>query len=475
MIHVRFRAALQALVLLLLIAACAATTSRSQDGTTAARTSRLATGSTVPTMVHQAAQPLSGAIHDYDPLLTLIGDARFVLLGEATHGTHEFYRERARITRRLIEEKGFTAIAIEGDWTDAERVNRYVRAISDDMSAEQALADFTRFPQWMWGNTDVRDFVQWLQAYNAALPMSVPRVGFYGLDLYSLFRSADAAVYSLEQVDPQAAYRARQRYQCFAPFRDDPLAYGRSVASGHVASCESAAVQQLNELHELQQLQQWNATLTPPLAPTHDDILFSALQNARVVKNAEAFYRTLHTGEDSTWNLRDRHMADTLDELFAAMDVPGRPAKIVVWAHNTHVGDARATQLGESGEWNVGQLMRERYEDHAVLVGFTTYTGTVMAASAWDAPGEQKQVRAALAESYAGHFHDVGIGDFLLLLRGRGNLTAALGEPRLERAIGVVYLPQTERWSHYFEARLSQQFDAVIHWDVTRAVEPLKP
>jgi erythromycin esterase-like protein len=399
--------------------------------------------------------------------MQLIGDAQFVLLGESTHGTHEFYRERTRITQRLVKEKGFTAVAIEGNWPDAERVDRYIRGASSDTRPEQALANFTDFPRWMWGNAEVRDFVQWLRTYNEALPQPKQHIGFYGMDLYSLARSTDAVVAALKHVDIQAAQRARQRYQCFAPFQADPIDYGRAAAKGDVL-CQDAASQQLEDI---QQLMRRHMTT---LATADTSELFSALHNARVVKSAEAYYRMLFTGGSSTWNLRDEHMTDTVDALGTQNDARARPRKVVVWAHNTHTGDASATELGENGEWSLGQLMRERHGDNVVLIGFTTHSGTVIAASAWDKPGEIKDVRPALPESYAGHFHDLGFGNALLPLRDRGDVAAGLNEPRLQRAIGVVYLPQTERQSHYFTARLSQQFDAVIHWDVTRAIEPLE-
>jgi erythromycin esterase-like protein len=466
MMLVGLRGIIQTLVLLVYIAAYAIAGSMPQA--TIAEQPARGTSSMAAASLEQAARPLTGGARDYDPLIDRIGNAQFVLLGEATHGTHEFYQERARITQRLVQEKGFTAIAIEGDWSDAERVNRYVRRMSGDMSAEQALADFTRFPEWMWANAEMRDFVQWLRVYNNGLPPTHPRVGFYGLDLYNLVASADAVVRSLERLDPQAAFRARQRYQCFAPFRDDPFAYGRAVASRRVESCEHAAAEQLQELSE------WPSSPRAHVVQTHPEDRYSLLQHARVVKNAEAYYRKSFTGEVSTWNLRDQHMAETIDALGSALDAQGRPTRVVAWAHNTHVGDMRATEYGESGMLNVGQLMRERHPDQVVLAGFTTYHGTVIAASAWDEPGVRKDVKPALAESYAGRFHATGIGNFLLLLGG-DELTASINEPRLQRAIGVIYLPETERASHYFEARLSQQFDAVIHWDQTRAVEPLNP
>ncbi len=420
-------------------------------------------------LVREIALPLTGATQDYDPLMELIGDAQFVLLGEASHGTHEFYRERAEITRRLIEEKGFSAVAIEGDRANTDRVNRYIHRSSADSSAEQALADFDDFPEWMWRNADVRNLVEWLRDYNAGLPANARRVGFYGLDLYGLFESADAVVHHLERLDPAAAERARRRYRCFAEFRNDPAAYGGASASRSGSSCAEPAREQLEEL------QQRATESGLYLDPARKDDFFAAVEHARVVQNGEEYFRTAYGGGGSSWNLRDQHMVEMLEALAAHYGAGGKPGKVVAWAHNTHMGDASATELGESGEWNVGQLMRERHADRVVLVGFTTYTGTVMAAANWGMPGELKDVRPALPDSYSGLFHETGIGDFLLPLRGRAELAEALGEPRLERAIGVIYRPETERASHYFHARLSRQFDAVIHLDVTRAVEPLGP
>ena len=420
-------------------------------------------------LVREIALPLTGATQDYDPLMELIGDAQFVLLGEASHGTHEFYRERAEITRRLIEEKGFSAVAIEGDRANTDRANRYVHSAGADDNAEQALADFDDFPEWMWRNADVRDLVEWLRDYNADLPATTHRPGFYGLDLYELFESAKAVVRHLERLDPAAAERARGRYRCFARFRDDPAVYGGESASRAGSSCEEPAREQMEELQEKA------AMPGLYLDPAREDDFFAAVQHARVVQNGEEYYRTVYGGGGSGWNLRDQHMVEMLESLAEHFDASGKPGKVVAWAHNTHVGDATATELGESGEWNVGQLMRERHDDRVVLVGFTTYTGVVLAAANWGMPGELKDVRPALPESYSGLFHETGIGDFLLPLRGRDELAEALGEPRLERAIGVIYRPETERASHYFNARLSRQFDAVIHFDVTRAVEPLGP
>jgi erythromycin esterase-like protein len=384
---------------------------------------------------------------DYDQLLERAAAARFVLLGEASHGTHEFYRERAEITKRLIEEQQFTAVAVEGDWPDAYRVNRFVRGESDDVDAEEALSDFRRFPAWMWRNTDVVDFVTWLRDWNDDLPAGGPKVGFYGLDLYSLYTSMEAVVRYLEEIDPEAAVRARERYSCFDHFNRDPQVYAYETQFGGSMPCEPQAVAQLVELRETAQ---------------REEDHFYAEQNARLVVNAEEYYRSVFRAGAESWNLRDSHMAETLEALVAYLD-----AKVVVWAHNSHVGDARATQLGQRGELNIGQLVRERHGGESLLVGFTTYTGTVTAASNWGGPAERKRVRRALEGSWEEAFHRTGAPSFVLL-------PAAVEGRRLERAIGVIYRPETERLSHYFEAKLGDQFDAVIHIDETRAVQPLE-
>jgi erythromycin esterase-like protein len=416
--------------------------------------------------IHEAARPLTGSATDYDALLEMIGEARVVLLGEASHGTHEFYRERARITRRLIKEKGFAAVAVEADWPDAYRVNRWIRDVSEDHTALEALGGFERFPRWMWRNRDVLEFVEWLRRHND-FQGAEKRVGFYGLDLYSLFSSIEAVIGFLDKVDPEAAQRARYRYSCFEDFGEDIQAYGYAAEFGLTRSCEDQAVQQLVDL------QRQAAELSRRDGRIPQDEFFYAEQNARLVKNSEEYYRTMFRGRVSSWNLRDRHMAETLEALITHFDRRGGRSKVVVWEHNSHIGDARATAMGESGEWNVGQLSRERFGDDVVLVGFSTYRGTVTASSDWDAPAERKRVRPGMPGSWEALFHGVGVSDFLLPMAGNSQLAEALNEVRLERAIGVIYRPETERLSHYFEARLPQQFDAVIHYDVTRAVEPL--
>ena len=335
-------------------------------------------------------QPLHGTADDYDRVLARAGSARFVLLGEASHGTHEFYRQRALITQRLIAEHGFDAVAVEADWPAAYRVNRYVRGGGDDGASIEALRDFRGFPAWMWRNADVLNFVGWLRAHNDARTPP-DRAGFYGLDLYSLHESMEAVVAYLDKVDPEAARRARERYACFESFPDDPQAYGYAAGLDVTVSCEDEVVGQLLELRRrAADLAQRDGRVAP-------DEFFDAEQNARTVRNAEHYYRTMLRGHVESWNLRDRHMADTLEAVVADLERRGGPAKVVVWAHNSHLGDARATEMGQRGELNVGQLVRERHGTEALLVGFTTYAGTVTAASDWGAAAERKHVRPALA------------------------------------------------------------------------------
>lgn len=419
-------------------------------------------------VVHEAAHRLVGEMTDYDPLMKLIGNARLVLIGEASHGTHEFYRERAQITKRLIKEKGFTAVAVEADWPDAYRVNRYVRGLGTDTDGVEALSGFKRFPSWMWRNADVLDFVGWLRTYNDDLPPAATKVGFYGLDLYSLHTSMEAVLDYLDRIDPEAAQRARARYACFDHFGKDEQAYGYATGLGISESCEDEVVGQLLELYQNSAEYAWrDGRFTP-------DEHFFAMQNARLVMNAERYYRSMFRGRISSWNLRDAHMVETLESLLVFLRTQDSHSKIVVWEHNSHLGDARATRMGQEGEWNVGQLVRERHAGDARLIGFTTYQGTVTAASNWDQPAERKRVRPALDGSYEALFHEVDIPRFLLTFGKTDDATAALHEPLLERAIGVIYRPETERASHYFQAHLSAQFDAVLHFDETRAVEPLE-
>jgi len=401
----------------------------------------------------------------------IVGDARVVLIGESSHGTAEFYRARAEITKWLIEEKGFCAVAAEADWPDAYRVNRYVRGLGGDASADDALKSFERFPAWMWRNTVVRDFVEWLHARNARRRATDDRqTGFYGLDLYSLHRSMQEVIDYLEKVDPAAAVRARKRYACFDhTSADDGQAYGFAAAFGAGLSCERQAIEQLVDL---QRNALDYARRDGLLA---EDEAFYAKQNALTVRNAEAYYRAMFGGRVTSWNLRDRHMAATLQALIAHLERHGdHEARVVVWAHNSHVGDARATELGSDGQLTLGQLVREHYGEQSRLIGFTTYTGTVTAASTWGGPAERKPIVPALNGSVEALFHESGKDEFLV----SPVISRAAAEPldvvRLSRAIGVIYSPATERQSHYYHVRPGDQFDAIIHIDTTTALEPLE-
>jgi len=422
--------------------------------------------------VRDNAKRLTGGLLDYDALLEMAGDRNFVLLGEASHGTHEFYAMRADITRRLIEELGFDAVIVEGNWPDVYRINRFVRNLSDYDAADEApadaLAEFTRFPRWMWRNREVERFIAWLRTHNEGL-RNEERAGMYGLDLYSLHRSAAAVIEYLERVDPPAAERARERYSCL-DHRGDPQLYGYSASMGAsmnlTQACAEAAVAQLRELLDAR------AGILKSDGMAAEDEQFVAESNARVVKNAEQYYRGMFSSRVNTWNLRDQHMADTLFELHRHLSAQrGRPAKIAVWAHNSHLGDARATQASRRGELNLGQLARERAGNKVLLVGFTTYTGHVTAAHDWDAPAEHRWVRPALKGSIEHLFERSGFDRFFLALNRPHE--DGLRESALQRAIGVIYRPETERQSHYFNVSLAAQFDAVFHLDETSALEPL--
>ena len=435
-------------------------------------TARLRIAETPAEVVERCAVDAPAGVPPAEALEEIIGDARVVLIGESSHGTAEFYRARAEITKWLIEEKGFCAVAAEADWPDAYRVNRYVRGLGHDASPEEALRGFERFPAWMWRNTVVRDFVDWLHAHNSRLRGQDRRqTGFYGLDLYSLHRSMREVIDYLDTMDPVAAARARQRYACFDHTSADyGQAYGYAAAFGAGLSCEREAIEQLVEL---QRNAVEYARRDGLLA---EDELFYAQQNAQTVRNAEGYYRAMFGTRVTSWNLRDRHMAQTLDALLAHLDrhPDGRPARIVVWANNSHVGDARATEVGADGQLTLGQLAREQHGSAVRLIGFTTYTGTVTAASRWGGIAERKVVRPALNGSVEELFHEVERSEFLI----SPMLSRAAAEPldmvRLGRAIGVIYLPDTERQSHYYHVRPGEQFDALIHLDRTTALEPLE-
>lgn len=413
-------------------------------------------------LVRQGAQVLVDDDHDYDALLAMVGQRTFVLLGEATHGTHEFYAMRADITRRLVVEKAFDAVAVEGDWPDVHRLDRYVRGDPGD-SLDASFADFQRFPSWMWRNDDVRDFIAWLHASNALLH-EAGRVGFHGMDLYSLYRSAEEVVAYLERVDPDQAEVARRIYACLDHVRE-PQEYAYAAAHGLRPDCREGATRLLADLRRKAPL------YLAGDGPEARDAQFVAERNAHVVRNAERYYREMFGGRIHTWNLRDAHMVDTLLALHAHLRGEGRPGRIVVWAHNSHLGDARATEMERHGQLNIGQLVRERVGvDHALLVGFTTFTGHVTAARDWDAPAEQRWVRPAHPDSVEHLFHRSGRDRFFLAMRGA--VAQAMSPPLLQRAIGVVYRPETELASHYFRASPGAQFDAIFHVDESTAVQP---
>jgi erythromycin esterase-like protein len=410
--------------------------------------------------VHRAAQPLSPLDQPeaFGAAFDRFADARVMLLGEATHGTSEFYRARAAITRRLITQHGFTIVAVEADWPDARRIDRYVRHHAPVAVREEA---FARFPTWMWRNKEVLDFIEWLRRHNEERPPEA-RAEFRGLDIYSLRGSIAAVLAYLDKADPNLAETARRRYGCLTPWQIEPADYGRAVLHGAKDPCEDAIVAQLRDIlgKRLEFIAQ------------DKEAFFDAAQNARIVHAAERYYRTMWLGSTESWNLRDRHMFDTLQAVLRAR---GDDAKAVVWAHNSHIGNAAATEMGWSGEFNVGELCRTAYGRDAVLVGFGTDRGQVAAADDWDGKMDIKDIRPAREDSYEWVFREAGVPCALTEWRrpdGTG-LREALSAPRLERAIGVIYRPGTERQSHYFEAVLPDQFDAFAWFEETRPVTPL--
>ena len=424
-----------------------ASTQRSQPGT-------------VAKLIREAAAPIADIEQsDIGSLLERIGNARVVLLGEATHGTSEFYRMRARVTKELILRHGFNFVAVEADWPDAARINQYVRHAP---ARQEQWKAFARFPTWMWRNHEVLELVEWLRAWNAEVRDPERRLSFYGLDLYSLFTSIDAVISYLNNVDPAMATIARRRYGCLSPWEQDPVAYGQAVLSGRYRGCEANVVAMLRDM--------LNRRIE--YSQRDGDRFFDAAQNARLVANAEQYYRVMYYGSVDSWNLRDQHMFDTLERLF---EFHGPGSKGIVWEHNSHVGDASATEMGVRGEHNVGQLSRARFAESAFLVGFGTDHGTVAAASDWDGPMEIMHVRPSHEASYERLCHDSGVKAFMLHLRDpvRQAVRDELEAARLERAIGVVYRPESELMSHYFQACLPRQFDEYIWFDETRAVSPL--
>ena len=393
-------------------------------------------------------------------LLDRIGDARLVLLGEASHGTAEFYDMRARISKELIQQKGFRFIAVEADWPDAAQIDHFIRGTRLEPTEETT---FSRFPTWMWANTQVLQLVKWLRDFNRRFSTPDEAVGFYGLDLYSLYASIDSVIHYLDEVDDEAAAIARRRYGCLTPWQKDPATYGAMALSSKHHSCEREVVAMLNEMMDKR------------LAYAAQDgrRFLDAVSNARLVKNAEQYYRVMYQGSIQSWNLRDQHMFDSLKHL---LEFHGEDSKAIVWAHNSHLGDAAATEMGARGEINVGHLCRRLLAEKAYLIGFGTHQGTVAAASDWGAPMEIKTVRPSHPESYERVCHDAGLNAFLLPLREKQKKhVRELMQPRLERAIGVIYRPETELASHYFTASLPHQFDEYIWFDQTHAVDALGP
>jgi erythromycin esterase-like protein len=382
------------------------------------------------------------------------GDASVVLLGEATHGTSEFYRARAAITRFLIQNHGFNIVAVESDWPDAARIDRYVRHHEPEPSRGEA---FTRFPSWMWRNVEVLGFVDWLRGENHHRS-EAERVEFRGLDIYSLPASIATVLAYLDRVDPGAAREARRRYGCLTPWQEDPAHYGHHAAMGG-ETCEKEVSEQLVALLE-RRLE---------YAPLDGEPFFNAAQNARIVRAAERYYRAMYRGSRESWNLRDRHMFGTLQMLMRHR----RGAKTIVWAHNSHVGNAAATAMGWEGEFNIGELCRTAYGNEMVAIGFGTDRGTVAAASDWNSPMEIKNVLPARNDSYEFLFRHAGHGRALTDWRARPDLREILAVSRLERAIGVVYRPESELLSHYFQAVISDQFDAFVWFETSRAITPL--
>jgi erythromycin esterase-like protein len=402
------------------------------------------------------ARPLETA-RDLDPLLDLIADARFVLLGEASHGTSEFYTWRTEISKRLIQERGFSFIAVEGDWPDCYRVNRYVKAMEHSGgNAEAVLHAFERWPTWMWANREVIDLVNWIRAYNQSRDPD-RRIGFYGLDVYSLWDSMRGVTEFLQRVDPELAAAAKRAYRCFEPYAEDAQEYARATALVPT-SCEDEAVSVLRELRA-------NA---PQFAHDGRESFFNAEQNALVARNAELYYRTMVRGGSASWNVRDYHMVETLERLVAHH---GPASKAIVWEHNTHIGDARFTDMARAGMVNVGQLIRQSHErDGVVLVGFGTHRGTVIAAEEWGAPMERLRVPPARGGSFESAMHDGVGGDALLIFNAEVD---GLDEPLGHRAIGVVYDPNHERWGNYVPTIVPRRYDAFLYLDETRAVDPL--
>lgn len=393
------------------------------------------------------------------PLFNETKDKKYVLLGEASHGTHEYYAWRREISKYLIEKQGFSFVAVEGDWPDCYRVNRYVKGYPDSsgFSAREVLHAFNRWPTWMWANWEMVEFIEWLKEYNKNLP-DEKKVGFYGLDVYSLWDSLRTIIHFLKKKDPEAVKTAIRAYQCFEPFGEDPQQYARALMFVPV-SCEKEVLALLKKIRERQ----------PKFQDDHEEA-FSVEQNAIVVHNAEYYYRTMLQGGVSSWNVRDNHMVETLNRL---IKFHGKNAKGIIWAHNTHIGDARYTNMVTIGEYNIGQLVRQQHgEDKSLLVGFSTYKGSVIASVAWEMPMEKMRVPEAIHESWEELLHRIGAQDKLIIFPKRKKMDERVFEPRGHRAIGVVYNPEHE-YGNYVPTILPRRYDALLYFDKTNALSPL--
>lgn len=423
------------------------------------------------TLIKKNLQPLTGQKSDYDSLMKMAEKTRFVFIGDSTHGTKEFYKMRAEFTKRLIKEQNFTAVAIEGDWADTYHVNRYINGGNQDSCATKALENFGRFPTWMWQNQEVLSFIKWLRSYNKNEDAAIR---FYGLDLYGMNSSVGAVIDYLDKIDEKAAARARHRYSCL-----DNFAAAKPKLEAINESCEEQILLQLIDLRKnaFEYIKRDGFSDKEKFSSEEfaGEEFFCAEQNALLVKDAQKYYRSLYRGESSSWNLRDFHMANSLEEIAMHLErIYKKPGKVVVWAHNSHIGDARATEMIGQEELNLGQIMRERHGKETLLVGLLTYQGAVSAASNWDMPVESKILTTALKGSIEHIFHETEVANFVLNFRDNEDLKQHLNFPLLQRFVGVIYLPQIERLSHYCYASISRQFDALIYLDKTSAVEPLK-
>jgi erythromycin esterase-like protein len=434
-----------------------------QPTTAATPTPVTPTTSGTPALIAASARPISGAGGDYADIIAAAGDTRRVLLGESTHGTREYYRERGRITERLAAEHGFNAVTIEGDATPTFRLNLYVRGLGEDRSAAQALEGFSgRFPRWMWRNAEFREFAERLRTLNMSRPLA-QRVGIYGMDVYDLYDAADWVVRYVQPRDAAAASRIRALYACFAPYDRDTGAYGQAMVR-RTDTCRDEAEAAAAEV----------ARLPQPTDPEQAEYHFGAKRAAASVVSAEAYFRISYGGGENSWNVRDRGMEATVEAVAAhAAAQSGQTGKTVSWSHNTHTGNAAATSSALSGELNLGQLMRARHGNAALLVGFFSHTGTVFAAPQWGAEGRVYDMRTSAEGGHENLFRQAGLPAFSLLLRDNAAVTTALRPSMPQRAIGVIYLPQTEAQSHYLQARLSEQFDAVVFFERSDAVTPL--